>query len=592
MYRLPGFVKRMIKSAFLFALILLGVIFLLSPKPTVAEEDAACEYWVAPPPAGSDNHPGTYAAPWATLRYAADNIPDNYCTVWFKAGDYYGTHRLNRRYKTETTFKAVRPYRTVLHYNGVVVNLSGATNVTLEGFRFHHTSPNAEFLVVTINRSASGWAENITLRNNIFHDSYNNDLLKIHNGSRFITIENNIFYNQGPGEEHIDVNSVTDVLIQDNIFFNDFAGSGQPNPGNTKAFITIKDSNEESDGLTGSERITLRRNIFLNWQGGKEPFLQIGNDGKAYHEAKNVLIENNLMVGNSLVDVNALLALSGVKNVTFANNTVVGDLPASAYAFRIDQKSLNPQNQDFYFYNNIWSDPTGTMGAGLADSGNKFANGDPERINNLVLDNNLYWNGGVTIPPGVPISPLVDDAHRTVANPLLNTNHEDVILPRWNGFSFLSGNTTIRQEFFRLVDLYGRIPASSPAIGQADPSHAPADDILGNPRSATPDLGAFEFQYLTLTGSGGLTTILLDWTDPNEPGAASFKITYTTGTTTKSVHNISINERAYTLTGLLPLSLYTITLTVHDSQNALLAQSNDLVLLTAGWRVHLPLVIQ
>ena len=74
--------------------------------------------------------------------------------------------------------------------------------------------------MIAIDSSSRGWAENIVLRNNIIHDSYNNDLLKIYNGCKDVLIENNIFYNQGDSEEHIDVNSVVDVTIQGNIFFN------------------------------------------------------------------------------------------------------------------------------------------------------------------------------------------------------------------------------------------------------------------------------------------------------------------------------------------------------------------------------------
>jgi hypothetical protein len=52
--------------------------------------------------------------------------------------------------------------------------------------------------------------------------------------------------------------------------------------------------------------VAIRGNVFLNWQGGKESFIGIGNDGKPYHEAKHVWINNNLMIGNSLADVAAL----------------------------------------------------------------------------------------------------------------------------------------------------------------------------------------------------------------------------------------------------------------------------------------------
>jgi len=479
-----------------------------TPLPTIAESvpgptslasntSPPCEYWIAPPPAGDNDNPGTFSEPWATLEHASANVPDNYCTVWFKNGIYVGGNNLTERFATPTTFKAITPYQAVLENSGNVIELDGVRNMTFEGFEMRHSGPDANKYIVIADRRNDIWSEYVIFRNNIFHDSYNEDILKIHNGARFFTVENNIFYNQSEPEQHIDVNSVTDVVIQDNIFFNDFAGSGRPNTQETKHFIVVKDSNEDDDGLEGSERITIRRNIFLSWEGGEEAFLQIGNDGKAYHEAENVLIENNLMIGNGPDLVYVVLGVKGAKDLIFRNNTITGNMSANAYALDASITGENPLNENLIFVNNIWSDPTGTMG--VEESHNpKFSNGKPDSTDILILYNNLYWNGGEVIPDGNSVSPLEDDGQPTVADPLLNVDHDDIVLPRWNGTSFLSGNDSIREEFERLVNAYGRVPGNSPVIDQAHPDFAPAEDILGQFRGSTSELGAYEFKAIIL----------------------------------------------------------------------------------------------
>jgi hypothetical protein len=571
-----------------------GVALALPPLLFALAMPAAqgCEYWVAPPPAGSNANPGTFAQPWATLDYASANVPDNNCTVWFKDGTYNGTHSLYERFNTSVTFKAVNPYKAILQYSGTVVKLFGARNIIFEGFEVRHTGPGAGALVMQVQQDGVNGAENIVIRNNIFHDSYNNDLLKINNGARFITVEHNLFYNQSGSDEHIDVNSVTDVLIRDNVFFNDFGGSGRMNNNDTSSFIVIKDSNAGDDGQIGSLRITVRRNVFLNWQGSSgSNFVLVGEDGQPYFEGQDIRVENNLMMGNAPNNMRAAFGVKGGKNITFTNNTVVGDLPALAYALRINREGSNPVNQNIVFRNNIWADPTGTMGAEAGGGTNEFSDGDPSESTNLILDNNLYWNGGAAIPPGDLVSPLIHDARRTVANPLLNFNHASVVLPRWNGSAFASGNATIRQEFERLVNLYATIPTNSPAIGEADPAFAPADDILGRSRGAAPDLGAFERTW-SLAGSSGATSIWLTWGDPQEPGAASLAITYTTGTTSLAVGGIPTTTRAYTLTGLSSYTLYTVTLTARNAGNAILAETNPIVLLTTNLHTYLPIILK
>jgi hypothetical protein len=487
------FPSRALRSITLFVLAVFVTFtpFFGTVTPVQAQ---ACQYWVAPAPAGNNANPGTNQQPWATLAHAASRVQSlngANCIVWIKDGVYNGSNELDQRFSTMITFKAVNPYKAIFQNAGTTLEISGSANMTFEGFEFRHTGPGAGALVVSVTQSDDHWAENIVFRDNIFHDSYNNDILKIANGSRLITVENNVFYNQGDDEQHMDVNSVTDVTIQDNIFFNDFAGSGRADTGTAKHFIVIKDSNDNSDGLLGAQRITVRRNIFMRYQGDADALVQVGNDGKPFHEAIDVRLENNLIIGNNTDPAGYSFGVSGAKNVSFVNNTVTGNFPSSGYAYRIVIKDQNPLNQNITFFNNIWSDPTRTMG--------DFSSGDTASVTGFVLDNNLYWNGGANIPSGDVGSPMSTDSHRVVANPLLNPDQGGTILPRWNGSAFLSGYTTIRHEFFRLVAFYGQIPAGSAAIDRALPSQAPGTDIIGQARDSAPDMGAFEY-----TGGGVL----------------------------------------------------------------------------------------
>jgi hypothetical protein len=345
--------------------------------------------------------------------------------------------------------------------------------------------------VAIADRRDDTWSENITFRDNIFHDSYGDDLLKLHNGVRNATVDGNVFYNQGGNEQCIDVNSVTDVEIHDNIFFGDYSASDREPDDPAKHFIVVKDSNEDDDGLEGARDVAIRRNVFLSWDGGIETFVKMGNDGKPYHEAHEVVVENNLVVGNSSTPADAAFGVRGARDVVFNNNTVVGDLPANSFAYRIHLAGDNPVNEDIRFTNNIWADPTGTMGSDGDGSDNDFADGDPDDVTGLVNDTNLYWNGGAVVPDGVGSNPMDDDPHAITAEPGLPTDHTDIVLPVWDGEHFVSGNTAIRDELVRIVNAYGAIDMTGAAVDAADPATAAADDILGRRRD-TADLGAYE----------------------------------------------------------------------------------------------------
>lgn len=135
--------------------------------------------------------------------------------------------RLNGIFEQGVTVRSEIPYRALLRNNGTVIICFYGQGITLEGFDIAHNGPGSGALVIQIQDLLDGppQVERITLRDNILHDSYNNDILKVNNNAANVLIEGNLFYNQEGSDEHIDVNSVTGVVIQDNVFFNDFSGS-------------------------------------------------------------------------------------------------------------------------------------------------------------------------------------------------------------------------------------------------------------------------------------------------------------------------------------------------------------------------------
>ncbi|MCZ2078862.1 MAG: right-handed parallel beta-helix repeat-containing protein [Bryobacterales bacterium] len=445
--------------------------------PVILPAQTGSTYFVAP--AGSDSAgDGSSARPWATLTKAAASVPDNGSTVVVRNGTYEGLVRISRKFTNPTVFRAENPYRAKFRNRSqLVLMISGAVNIELSGFDFRRSGSTSSPLAIHIAAS-----ENIVLYNNLIHESYNNDLLKINESSRNILIIGNRFRNQqGSAGQHIDVNGCTNVLIRENIFYNDQATAAGVRMTDTHGFIVIKNSG----GVPESRRTHVTGNVFLNYIGNTgSNFVLIGEDGKPYHEAQEVVVENNLMIGNSPVKMRAPFGVKGGRDIVFRNNTVAGDLPANAFGMRLNREVRNPVNRGIRFLNNIWSDPTGTM--------NDFSDGLPSESTDLELRNNLYWNGGTAIPVDNDVLNYVMDPRTILANPLLPSQSAAVVLPSWRGDRFSSGTKSIREEFERLVKTYGKPAAGSPVIGRSEAADTPEHDILDAARGAAPDLGAVE----------------------------------------------------------------------------------------------------
>lgn len=439
---------------------------------------------------GSDAASGGIGDPWATISHALTAVPDD-SLILVAAGTYAGRVTLSGRFAIGVTVRAEPRYGARLQATTQQAIICYACEgITLEGFEVTHPGPGASALVMQVqdaNPTDGLPVGRLVLRDNVFHDSYNNDIVKVNNAADDVLITGNLFYNQAGSDEHLDINSVTNVTIQDNVFFNDFAGSGRSDS-STSSFIVIKDSNGNSDGVVGSSNITVRRNVFLHWEGSSgQGFVRVGEDGTATFEADGVLIENNLMLGNNSAQIRSPLQFQGSRNVTAQANTISGNLPAKEFGFRIVTGGSNPDCENIHLHNNVWSDPSGTMG----DTFNRGS-----ATVNLTFDNNAYWNDGNAFPTnGESIREVSDDANAVIGDPLL-PDPAAAVLPRFvsAGSGFADGSSTIREVFESLVMQYGTPPSGSVLLDAADPLWSPADDILGEDRTAggAPDLGAVE----------------------------------------------------------------------------------------------------
>jgi hypothetical protein len=476
---------------------LLPVLLLLL---TFAGNLTAGTYYLSP--TGSDMAgTGARQKPWKSIQHATSKMPDDGSTVVLLDGLYEGSQSVVRQFTKFCTVRAENRYRAQLcggPRQNRVLSCYSAANVIFQGLEIFGTgATQGEYLVhITTPKT-----HNLVFEDCILHDCYNNDLVKINDDTHHILFRNCVVYNQTDhgGDQHFDINTCTDIRLEDSIFFNDYAGSGRRSEHRSQGFIVAKNSGSTPDV---TRRITLRGNVFLNYDGKPDmAFILLGEDGKPFIEAQQVLIENNLFIHNSPVQTwGTLLYKGGLKDITFRANTVVGHAAVkwtgaeSAVCLRIEK---NPPMGDLTFVNNIFCDPTGQMPRFSISGEETFAPGSKQ-----VLLNNLYWNAGKPIPTETKDVLAPDrDAKKILADPRLGNGNGggavgSVTLPRWDSKKgvFLSGQKTIRQEFERLVKLYAVPAPGSPAVHAADSVNMPKDDILGNPRGDKPDIGCFQRQ--------------------------------------------------------------------------------------------------
>jgi hypothetical protein len=452
--------------------------------------------WYLAPVGNDSNGDGSRGRPWKTIGCATGRIPDDGSTIVLLDGLYEQSQSVERQFHRPCVVRAQTPGHARLRSpagSNRLLSCYGAANVTFRGLElFGSGATQGEYLI----HVGTAKTHHVRFEDCLIHDCYNNDLVKVNDSAHHITFHGCVFFNQTDheGDQHLDINTVTDVAVEDSILFNDYAGSGRHSANRSQGFIVAKNSGS-TPNIT--RRIAFRRNIFLGWDGRPDQaFLLLGEDGKPFFEAQEVVIENNLFIHDSPVrGWGTLLLKGGLRNVTFRANTVVGHPVVkwsgafAAVCLRIDQ---NPPMGDLTFANNIWCDPTGGMPRFAMSDAKVFAPGSKQ-----VILNNLYWNGGKAVPTEAKDTLVPDrDSRKHFVDPRLGNPRKGVALPHWDGphGQFRSGRKTIRAEFERLVRRYAVPGDGSPVLGAGDSSSMPPDDILGNPRGDRPDIGCYQKQ--------------------------------------------------------------------------------------------------
>ncbi|MBA6417202.1 hypothetical protein H4J50_14385 [Colwellia sp. 6M3] len=435
---------------------------------------------------------GSITKPWKSINSAIGRVKDDSLII-VKPGIYKEKIKIKRHFEKGITVRSQIPYQAKITQNQrVLAFLQKASNIEVEGFEITHIDEFSSPLIIHMDAGGKNRVRNITLRNNIIHDSYNNDLVKINYGVEDIQIICNIFYNQGDSDEHIDVNSAKNITIKNNVFFNDFQKSDRTYTKKSSSFIAVKDSDGDLDRFLGAEKIFINGNIFLNWQGSHGAgFVLIGEDGKPFFEAHDIHIFNNLFLGNSDYSMRSPLGIKGAKDVYFYNNTISGNLPSNAYAIRVNREGDNLAPKNIVLHNNIWADNTGTMGQGKYEKSNDFSDSLYTHIDSFTLDGNLYWNGGNDIPSSIfDKLNYGDDPHSIINDPKLNPP-KNIITPTWDAkeSKFADGSYDIEQVFNKLIANFA-VPQQP--VKSISKFKAASDDIYNKIRPKKANIGAFQ----------------------------------------------------------------------------------------------------
>ena len=289
---------------------------------------------------------------------------------------------------------------------------------------------------------------------------------------------NTLFYTSRPSAENgaigICLYNIDNVTVDGNKVYNGPVGS-------SGGGILLN-----SNGTNKVKNVTVSNNWIYNWDKGIDLIIN-GIDG-------DIAVFNNIVYSHRRSFVGEGGTLSN--NLMISNNT-----------FLHSANTVQPYVIDFVSANAV----TIATGASLSIKNNilgftsAVSSGiyiyPPVTINGtFTCDYNLYWNSTYATP--------FDDKYNLTT---WKTLGHDIHCPNATGSLdplFINASRTYSTS----RDFY--LQGTSPAINKGTVEHEVTQDFYGNPRDATPDIGAYEYIVpvtgFTVTGADGSNTITTD----------------------------------------------------------------------------------